>query len=282
MTFDEFPQNKYTIWYINLIQTRQLQEKIKFKTEAHHIFPISIFGKNNLTVNLTIREHFLAHMILARLYEKSVMTKEYSMMSHAFDFMSDARIDNKGRKIKINSILFEKYKKESAKSHSEKFTKFWSNQENRDEQSKRRKEHLSAPENYDKMCKVNKKLSNTPEGRKQRSEKQKELSSNPEYTKLRIDAMTTPEAVAKSKVTIKEQIETMTPEERKRRFSHPQNEEQRKANSEQAKGRKRLINKERNKLRSVKGEVLESLILEGWTYWNDLSKEEKSLYKTNI
>ena len=59
-----FPQNKYTTWYINLITTRENQEKIKFKTEAHHIFPISIFGKNKLTVNLTHREHYIAHLLL--------------------------------------------------------------------------------------------------------------------------------------------------------------------------------------------------------------------------
>ena len=35
-------------------------------TEKHHIFPISIFGKNNKTVKLTFREHYIAHLLLMK------------------------------------------------------------------------------------------------------------------------------------------------------------------------------------------------------------------------
>lgn len=48
-------------------------EKVKSKDEyreSHHIFPISIFGKNNKTVNLTAREHYIAHMLLYKICYK--------------------------------------------------------------------------------------------------------------------------------------------------------------------------------------------------------------------
>jgi hypothetical protein len=35
--------------------------------ESHHIFPTSIFGKNKRTVNLTPREHYIAHWLLYKI-----------------------------------------------------------------------------------------------------------------------------------------------------------------------------------------------------------------------
>jgi hypothetical protein len=39
-------------------------------TESHHIFPLSIYGKNNFTVLLTTREHLIVHMCLMRAFIK--------------------------------------------------------------------------------------------------------------------------------------------------------------------------------------------------------------------
>ena len=33
-------------------------------TERHHVFPVSIFGKNSKTILLTPREHYIAHLLL--------------------------------------------------------------------------------------------------------------------------------------------------------------------------------------------------------------------------
>ncbi len=52
------------------MQSRLYNTKVKGQTEAHHIFPTSIFGKNNVTVNLTFREHFIAHFLLFKMYIK--------------------------------------------------------------------------------------------------------------------------------------------------------------------------------------------------------------------
>lgn len=47
-------------------------------TEKHHIFPISIFGKNGKIVKLTFREHYIAHLLLMK-----ICVKRYGV-SHAF------------------------------------------------------------------------------------------------------------------------------------------------------------------------------------------------------
>jgi len=68
MDYCNLPQNKYAQKYVQLIEARKHQDKAKGKTEAHHVFPISIFGDNNIKVNLTHREHYVAHWLLWKMY----------------------------------------------------------------------------------------------------------------------------------------------------------------------------------------------------------------------
>ena len=60
-------QNKYTQVYNNIIE-RAKSRTISGYTEKHHIIPRSLGGSNNKDniVALTAREHFIAHMCLAR------------------------------------------------------------------------------------------------------------------------------------------------------------------------------------------------------------------------
>ena len=65
--------------------TRQLGDGVE--CEVHHIFPESIYGKNNQTVKLTTREHCLVHWLLykiclSRYGDKSTKTKKMSMAFH--------------------------------------------------------------------------------------------------------------------------------------------------------------------------------------------------------
>ncbi len=126
LNYSTFPQNKYTTWYINLIDTRRFQEKTKFKTEAHHIFPVSIFGKNSLTVNLTHREHYISHLLLWRIFEEN--TKEELLMTsalHALQSLSND--DNKRELYKMNSYVFEKYRGRSQVMNSKRTQERWDN-----------------------------------------------------------------------------------------------------------------------------------------------------------
>jgi hypothetical protein len=49
-------------------ETRNWKRKdVSFPIELHHIFPISMYGKNNRIVALTPREHYIAHMLLYKI-----------------------------------------------------------------------------------------------------------------------------------------------------------------------------------------------------------------------
>jgi hypothetical protein len=50
--------------YIKLCVRYANNRKAKRQTEAHHIFPVSIFGQNDTLINLPIKEHFSAHVLL--------------------------------------------------------------------------------------------------------------------------------------------------------------------------------------------------------------------------
>jgi len=63
-------QNKYTVWYNNIIQqakSRDLPNEVY--TEKHHVFPKSLGGDNSESnlVKLTAREHFICHLLLPRM-----------------------------------------------------------------------------------------------------------------------------------------------------------------------------------------------------------------------
>jgi hypothetical protein len=78
--------NKYTKWYYQLIdnaRTRIIPKDVY--QERHHIVPRSLGGKNckNNIVNLLPREHFIAHLLLTKMFsgqEKFKMWKAYNMM----------------------------------------------------------------------------------------------------------------------------------------------------------------------------------------------------------
>lgn len=66
---DLFKNNKYTIWYHNIIRNATLRGKIDEYTERHHIIPKCFGGSNNSKnlVILTAREHFICHRLLIKM-----------------------------------------------------------------------------------------------------------------------------------------------------------------------------------------------------------------------
>ena len=63
--------------YLNLIRKAEARKKIDGYIERHHVFPVSIYGDNDRTVILTYREHFLAHLLLAKIFEKRYGNNDY-------------------------------------------------------------------------------------------------------------------------------------------------------------------------------------------------------------
>lgn len=195
--------------------------------EDHHIFPISVFGDNSVTVRLTYREHFIAHLMLRRISKSSELFDPENKLISCVYFMSNYK--NRYPDRRVSSRIFENLKKENSKINSERTqwlwdndTSYrerisnanrerWSNQDERKRQSERRKDYFSSEENRDKQADINREITSRDCWRKQRSEKQKELSSDPEYTKKRIDAMNTPESRKKSLNTY---MQRYTPEQR--------------------------------------------------------------------
>lgn len=54
----------YLKHYIKLVRRAENRQKPACYTEGHHIFPVSLFGKNNRIVFLTYKEHLVAHHLL--------------------------------------------------------------------------------------------------------------------------------------------------------------------------------------------------------------------------
>ena len=90
MVFLILRYHKYLKWYISLIKSRQNRRiDLKVKHENHHIFPVAIFGKNNSTVLLTPREHYIAHLLIYNIYKYRYGTKNNKTykMAKAFCWM---------------------------------------------------------------------------------------------------------------------------------------------------------------------------------------------------
>lgn len=92
---------RYCRLYISLI--RNVSTSNNEYTEGHHVFPVSIFGRNNRKIKLTGRQHFLAHKLLEKiyLYRYGVNDINYRKMQRACVAMS--RLGE----VRLNSRRFE-------------------------------------------------------------------------------------------------------------------------------------------------------------------------------
>jgi hypothetical protein len=79
--------------------------------EKHHIFPKSIFGKNDKIVVLTGREHYIAHILLQKICEK-----RYGIKHKNTQKMLCAHINMKSKGRYFNSYLYENAKAKRSES----------------------------------------------------------------------------------------------------------------------------------------------------------------------
>ena len=91
--------------YCNLIRKAQQRQVVEGYTEKHHIFPVSIFGKNDKIVVLTGREHYIAHALLERVY-----LKRYGLRNNKTHKMIWAHLIMKAKNRYYNSHLYEAVK----------------------------------------------------------------------------------------------------------------------------------------------------------------------------
>lgn len=102
--------------YVKLIRKRK--EQLVADGEKHHIFPQSIFGKNRLTVRLTVREHFVAHKLLYKICLKRYGAKHNKTIRMLFalrHMMKDTRNNEKRKNTSL--IVSSKMLEEIRKAH---------------------------------------------------------------------------------------------------------------------------------------------------------------------
>lgn len=97
--------------YDNLVKKR-LENPPTEKFERHHIVPRSLGGSNNddIIVKLTYREHYIAHLLLCKIY-KPKGGADYARMLFAFNRMQTGR---DGSQVK-NSRMFEYFREDFIK-----------------------------------------------------------------------------------------------------------------------------------------------------------------------
>ena len=91
--------------YCNLIRKAENRDCTEGYVEKHHIFPKSIFGKNDKIVVLTGREHYIAHILLQKICEKRYGLKHKNTLK-----MLCAHINMKSKRRYFNSYLYENSK----------------------------------------------------------------------------------------------------------------------------------------------------------------------------
>ena len=134
--------NKYYNIYNSIIERAKSRENLLGYTERHHILPRSIGGGNeqdNL-VELTAREHFIAHMCLARF----TTGKDRKAMITAARYMAVAHNPNQQRY--VNSRLYEIAKRDYVdnvlKGHPH-FGPFVQSEESNRKRSEKMKAHIA-------------------------------------------------------------------------------------------------------------------------------------------
>ena len=106
----------YKRQYLKLMRKAKNREILDKTTylEKHHIFPCSIFKINNgrftskYIVLLTAREHFIAHHLLWKYYQKKCGDKNWKSKKMLYAFWQMQRLKNR---ILLNSHWFEDAKK---------------------------------------------------------------------------------------------------------------------------------------------------------------------------
>lgn len=120
-----FQSSKYSKWYYELIKKAKDRGILNGYKEIHHIIPRSFGGddsKYNL-VHLTAREHYIAHALLWKMKFEGVYG---SKMAFAFNtFISKMRTTKASKNItyRINSRIYESFRKEYSQILKEKYAR---------------------------------------------------------------------------------------------------------------------------------------------------------------
>lgn len=126
------PSNKYQNTYEKLIKKALSEERYKDEGvfESHHIEPRSLGGSNqkdNLVL-LTLREHFVAHKLLVRMYEgeqRAKMAVALFMMSNTRGVRISSRLYEEGRLAFLQNIQKKDWSQEERERMSDTKKDWW-------------------------------------------------------------------------------------------------------------------------------------------------------------
>ena len=100
--------------YCNLIRNTENRVPPEGCVERHHTFPKGIFGDNDRIVVLTPREHYIAHLLLEKIY-----IKRYGIGDERTKKMTLACLMMRNRSEKYNSHLYELVRKRHSENMKE-------------------------------------------------------------------------------------------------------------------------------------------------------------------
>lgn len=141
-----FTDNKYRRWYGRIIDRALVREASAVYTERHHIVPKSIV-RNERTVRLTAKEHFVCHWLLTKFTEGNDLRN----MNYALAIMS---------RVASTSLEYEKSRKASSEAMKNRYVS---------EETRR------------KMSEIKRGFKHTEAAKKIMSEKSKAYSRTPEH-----------------------------------------------------------------------------------------------------
>jgi hypothetical protein len=101
--------------YCNLIRNTENRVPPEGCVERHHTFPKGIFGDNDRIVVLIPREHYIAHLLLEKIY-----IKRYGVGDERTKKMTLACLMMRNRSEKYNSHLYEQVRKRHSENMKEK------------------------------------------------------------------------------------------------------------------------------------------------------------------
>lgn len=115
----EVYKDKYSDWYDALITKARKRKTVDGYKERHHVIP-NCFLKNDDLVELTAREHYIAHLLL---WKMKMGKKHHNQMTMALNVMVNGSGHKKqDRSYLVNSRLYELHRKEYSAFLSETMT----------------------------------------------------------------------------------------------------------------------------------------------------------------
>lgn len=90
--------------YEDIMKKARIRKETNTYEEKHHVIPSCMGGKDGEVLNLTLKEHFMAHLLLIKIYPDNASLRS------AYILMANTRSQDEAKRIR-NSREFERYRR---------------------------------------------------------------------------------------------------------------------------------------------------------------------------